>query len=215
LNGEVFIVSLAPYAVASANRPFGTYLVPAAPKGGYTVYRVKDAIDTRQLGDGQHFPHAIQARALAEDLIRDVREHGVFVSETEKPDPEALAHAKEQSLLYLRKQVENANAEFRQHGNVSLIGEHPKAAAEMLGMKPEWLSKPVDQITCPACQERVSPLVARCTNCRAMLDWEKAREYSLLTPEEERNGILMGKLKPLPEVAPAAPKAPAQKQARG
>lgn len=214
MQNQVYIISFAPYAVASANRPFGTYLVPAAPKGGYTKYLVKDAVDWRQLGDGQRFPHAIQARALAEDLIKDVRDHGVFVSDTATPDQEALDQAKEQSMLYLRRQVENANAEFRQHGNVSLISEHAKAAAEMLGQKPEWLSKPIDQITCPACQERVSPLVARCTSCRAVLNWEKAREYAMLTPDEDRNGVAMGKLQPLPEVPPAPARAP-QKQARG
>lgn len=194
MNGHVYIISLAPYGLAKANRPFGEYLVPPAPKGGYAKYRVNDATDWRDMGEKRYIPLVISARALAEDLIKDVADHGLFVIGGDEPTEEQLADARVKRDVYLRRQVDEADADYRQHGNRSLISLHAKAAAEVLGMKREWLAEAVDMIACPNCETRISPMVAQCTTCRAIVNYEKAREFGLLTPEQELNAVKMGRL---------------------
>ena len=197
MQNYVNIISVAPYAVAAANRPFGTYLVPAAPKGGYTKYKVKDAVDWFSVGHGKYTPNAIQATALAEDLIKDVRDHGVGIIEDDEPSEAFLKELREAQAAYMTRVIDEADADYRQHGNRSLISAHAKAFADMLGLKREWTAAPLDLISCPNCEQRVSPMVAQCPNCRATIDYVKAREFGLLTPEQEKNAILMGKLQPL------------------
>lgn len=196
MQNAVNIISVAPFPVATANRPYGVYRVPAAPKDGYAKYTVKDVNDWRTASGGKPIPMAIQARALAEDLIQGAEDRGVFVIDTDEPTPEQLAVARDQCRTYLLEKVEEGDADFRASGDVRMVSEHAKLGAQMFGIKKDWLLSPADLTMCPGCQAQVSQLAAKCV-CGAILNYARAREFGLLSEAQERNAVAMGKLQPL------------------
>jgi hypothetical protein len=76
------------------SRTHGVYHIPARAAGEpYALVTITSRGDALDLGDNRRFPFTISARDIAEDLLQDLREHGIFVCAGERPSAEELTSA--------------------------------------------------------------------------------------------------------------------------
>ena len=76
------------------SRTHGVYHIPArAPGEPYVLVEITSRGDALDLGDNRRFPFTISARDIAEDLLQDLRAHGIFVCAGERPSAEELGSA--------------------------------------------------------------------------------------------------------------------------
>jgi hypothetical protein len=62
------------------SRTHGVYHIPSCAKGeAYSLLLITSRGDAIDLGDNRKFPFTISARDIAEDLLRDLQDHGVLV----------------------------------------------------------------------------------------------------------------------------------------
>ena len=68
------------------SRTHGVYHIPACAKGEpYALLLITSRGDALDLGDNRRFPFTISAREIAEDLLQDLHDHGVFVCAGARP----------------------------------------------------------------------------------------------------------------------------------
>lgn len=195
MGSSVYIVTLAPYEVTRKKfRWSPLYKVGPAPKDGYAKVQVTDGADSLEMGEGRRTPIAVQARAVAEDVIRGVEDHGVFITDHEEPTAQELADADKRRRQFYQRLIDEADASWRQFGNRSLISAHAQFAAEFLGVKREWHSDATELVSCPGCATRIPPGVIKCPNCPAVFDWQRAYELLMLTPDQIKVAVDAGKL---------------------
>jgi zinc ribbon protein len=135
-----------------------------------------DALD---LGDNRRFPFTISARDIAEDLLQDLREHGIFVCAGERPTANELASATTRRDAYYHQLVAEGDTMWARGHSFREISDLHRRAAIALGVEREWAYVPTRFADCPACGEKVKPGVAVCKHCGAILDAEKAAKHGL------------------------------------
>jgi hypothetical protein len=150
-------------------------LTPIAPRTG--------SID---LGDKRSLEFPITARAIAEDLAREINSDGgeasyfgVFVCEGSEPSDEELRAAHAQLEHFYRTLVAAADRTWERTHNVVLISDLERRAARALRLEKEWSYEASERVDCPACGEKLRPGVAVCRVCRAVLNREKAAQFGL------------------------------------
>jgi len=155
------------------SRTHGVYHIPACAKGQpYALVMITSRGDAIDLGDNRRFPFTISARDIAEDLLQDLQEHGVFVCAGARPTTEELATATDRRSRYYQ----------------ALIAE---GAAISLGVEREWAYVPMRTMECPVCGEKVKAGVAVCRHCQAILDREKAARHGITRPMDARGNRAM------------------------
>ena len=162
------------------SRTHGVYHIPACPKGEpYAVLLLTARPDALDLGDNRRFPFTISAREIAEDLLQDLRDHGVFVCAGARPTKEELAAASARRDTFYLRLVTEADVMWARGHSYREISDLHRRAALALGMEREWAYVPVRLVDCPACGEKVKPGVAVCKHCHAILDASKAAQHGL------------------------------------
>ena len=135
-----------------------------------------DAID---LGDNRRFPFTISAREIAEDLLQDLHDHGIFVCAGERPSAEELAPPPARRDAYYHQLIAEGDTMWARGHSFREISDLHRRAAITLGVEREWAYVPMRMSDCPACGEKVKPGVAVCKHCGAILDAEKAAKHGL------------------------------------
>lgn len=162
------------------SRTHGVYHIPACPKGDRCALLLisarGDAID---LGDSRRFPFTISAREIADDLLQDLRDHGVFVCAGPRPAEDELAAARERRDAFYHQLVADGDTMWARGHSFREISDLHRRAAIALGIEREWAYVPARMEECPACGEKVKPQVAVCRHCHAILDREKAVRHGL------------------------------------
>jgi hypothetical protein len=162
------------------SRTHGMYHIPACGKTeAYTLMRIETRGDIIDLGDNRRIPFTIAARDIAEDLLQDLRDHGVFLCEGERPTSQELAAAKARSEAFHQKLVTEGDVMWARGHSFREISDLHRRAAIALGIEREWAYVPTRTNDCPACGEKVKPGVAVCRHCSAILDEEKAAKHGL------------------------------------
>lgn len=205
---KVTIISLAPYEVFGVEREEGHYRMAARKEGErYSSLVVRDGTTHKDFGEGQKEPQTTPARKIAEDLTRTCINHGVFIVDGDRaPTEKEITDAEEALRETYAIWIEDADNEWARSHDFKRITMHARLAAGVLNQRREWASRlDAAQVPCKACQELVYPNIPRCPKCRAVLNWEAAREFSLLDAFEEQRGIELGKLMPLGQKAAAPP----------
>src|SRR5579862_9471138 len=73
------------------SRTHGVYHIPACPKGTpYALLLLTSRGDVIDLGDNRRFPFVITAREIADDLLQDLQDHGIFVCLGARPSDDEL-----------------------------------------------------------------------------------------------------------------------------
>ena len=162
------------------SRTHGMYHIPACRKGEpYAKLRIGPRGDMVDLGDNRRLPLTIAARDIAEDLLQDLRDHGVFRCEGEEPSETELRTARARCETFHHKLVAEADVMWARGHSFREISDLHRRAAIALGLEREWAYVPTRMNDCPACGEKVKPGVAVCRHCSAILDAEKAAKHGL------------------------------------
>lgn len=162
------------------SRTHGVYHIPARPKDeAYAVVLLTSRGDVIDLGDNRRFPFVITAREIADDLLQDLQDHGIFVCEGARPSPEELASATARRDAYYHRLIGEGDVMWARGHSYREISDMHRRAAIALGVEREWAYVPMKLSDCPACGEKVKTGVAVCKHCRAILDAEKAAQHGL------------------------------------
>jgi hypothetical protein len=164
------------------SRTHGVYHIPACAKGeAYALLLITSRGDVIDLGDNRRFPFTISAREIAEDLLQDLQEHGIFVCAGARPTSEELAAATARRDTYYHRLIGEGDTLWARGHSFREISDLHRRAAMALGVEREWAYVPMRMSECPACGERVKTGVAVCKHCHAILDAEKAAQHGLGT----------------------------------
>jgi hypothetical protein len=167
------------------SRTHGVYHIPACGKDQpYALLMITSRGDTIDLGDNRRFPFTISARDIADDLLQDLQDHGIFVCAGARPTPEELAAATERRTRYYQTLIAEGDMMWARGHSFREISDLHRRAAISLGIEREWAYVPMRTSECPACGEKVKAGVAICKHCRAILDHEKAAKHGLVRAAE-------------------------------
>jgi hypothetical protein len=175
------------------SRTHGVYHIPACAKGeAYSVLLITSRGDAIDLGDNRRFPFTISARDIAEDLLQDLHDHGVFVCAGARPTTDELGVVAARRDEFYQRLVTDGDTMWARGHSFREISDLHRRAAIALGIEREWAYVPVRMADCPACGEKVKPGVAVCRHCSAILDQEKAAKHGLglraATTDERKTG---------------------------
>ncbi len=186
------LVNISPERWPSRHRTYLGSLQIQSPVPGerYAVTRIRSCIGVIDLGDKRTMEYAISARAIAEDLAREINSdsgegsfHGVFVAAGDAPTEAELAEARAKLEEFQRRLVAAADLEWERSHNPMFITDLDRRAARELGLEKPWLYDPRPMAECPACAEKIKPGVAVCRACGAILDRAKAAQFGLAPAE--------------------------------
>ena len=167
------------------SRTHGVYHIPACPKGqAYALLVLTSRGDAIDLGDNRRFPFTISARDIAEDLLQDLHDHGIFVCAGARPSGDELSAAIERRSVYYQRLVAEGDIMWARGHSFREISDLHRRAAISLGIEREWAYIPLKTSECPACGEKVKSGVAVCKHCHAILDHDKAAKHGLVRPNE-------------------------------
>jgi hypothetical protein len=152
---------------------------PGKSSQPYALLLITSRGDAIDLGDGRRLPFTISAREIAEDLLQDLHDHGIFVCAGPRPTGEELAAATERRDAYYHRLIGEGDTLWARGHSFREISDLHRRAAMALGVEREWAYVPMRMSDCPACGEKVKSGVAICRHCRAILDPEKAAKHGL------------------------------------
>lgn len=159
-------------------RTYGVFHIPARPRAEeYAIVVVTPRGDAIDLGDNRRFPFAISAREIAEDIIRDLEQHGIFVCAAERPSEAELAGARATRDEWYRQLVTEADEMWARGHSYREISDMHRRAVMAMKLEREWAYVPQRSIECPACGEKLKAGVALCKHCGATLDADRAAKY--------------------------------------
>ena len=162
------------------SRTHGVYHIPACSQGSpYSLLLITSRGDALDLGDNRRFPFTITAREIADDLLQDLHDHGIFVCAGARPTTEELTAAAARRDTFYQRLVSDGDTMWARGHSFREISDLHRRAAISLGIEREWAYVPTRMVDCPACGEKVKPGVAVCKHCRAILNAEKAAEHGL------------------------------------
>jgi len=180
-----------------AQRPYGLYTIPAKVNGErYAALRVPGSVAVRDMGDRTRQLDPLYADEIAQCIIReqDLARFGVFVAKGESPTEQELAAAEKMRDENDLSEIESADAEWTRTHQIASISDFAKHAVVRQGMDREWVYEVKQMQACPGCGATVKKGVAKCRECQAILDKEKAIALGLISA-------------PAPEETPDPPKA--------
>jgi hypothetical protein len=180
------------------SRTHGVYHIPACaktppsghssgpgaeePRGSvppYALLLLTSRGDVIDIGDGRRLPFAISAREIADDLLQDLHDHGIFVCAGARPTPEEIAAATSRRDAYYHRLIAEGDTLWARGHSFREISDLHRRAAMTIGVEREWAYVPMRLSDCPACGEKVKSGVAVCKHCRAILDPAKAAQHGL------------------------------------
>jgi hypothetical protein len=167
------------------SRTHGVYHIPACPKPTpdspkpFALLLITSRGDVIDLGDGRRLPFSISAREIADDLLQDLHDHGIFVCAGPRPTPEELAAAIARRDAYYHRLIGEGDTLWARGHSFREISDLHRRAALAIGAEREWAYVPMRLSDCPACGEKVKTGVAVCKHCHAILDAEKAAQHGL------------------------------------
>jgi hypothetical protein len=162
------------------SRTHGVYHIPGCAKGQtYALLLVMARGDALDLGDNRRFPFTISAREIAEDLLQDLHDHGVFVCAGARPTADELAVATARRDAYYHRLIAEGDTLWARGHSFREISDMHRRASIGLGVEREWAYVPTRTAECPACGEKIKQGVAVCKHCHAILDPDKAAKHGI------------------------------------
>lgn len=150
-----------------------------------------------------HLAKPIQPEELAESYVADFIRHLMFTDfdvhpalfwvpgeqteESVREDyPEKLTAALESQELWFKRMVEIADNEWIKNRHHRAISPIQKQAAELLGLKREWLvqslvpEETIAPVKCPACRSLIDIEAAICAHCSCIVNPQKLKKLTFV-----------------------------------
>ncbi len=152
---HAMLCNIAPEKWPPRHRTYFGSMEIAAPAPGqpYALTKVTERIGSIDLGDKRTTEFPITARAIAEDLAREINSdsgegsfHGVFVCAGDQPTQEELADARAKLEAFYRRLVAAADLEWERSHSPLFITDLDRRAARVLGIEKPWLYDPRAQM---------------------------------------------------------------------
>lgn len=201
---KIFNVSNQKFEVSQGG--LGTWTIPACESG----QRVSPALEIPFImhegipTDMEHIEFRMMAgSAFAESVIgigkhrhptEDLRRWGVFIAKGEEPTAKeidaARAHLRERNME-LVKQADGYYGDGP--GEYKNITRQHRDALDWLtadGVDVEdrpWHKPLTSKMECPACHAKIPHASVKCPQCSAVLDWDKAYAFGMVTTPERPN----------------------------
>ncbi len=192
------------------SRTHGVYHIPACPKlQQYSLLLITSRGDVIDIGDGRRLPFAISAREIADDLLQDLRDHGIFVCAGARPTDEEISAAAARRDAYYHRLIAEGDTLWARGHSFREISDLHRRAALSIGAEREWAYVPMRLADCPACGEKVKSGVAVCKHCGAILDAEKAAKHGLSGAAPRATSP--SNTAPVPSAAPGKPEKSTQR----
>lgn len=132
------------------SRTHGVYHIPACAKSqSYALVMITARGDSIDLGDNRRFPFTISARDIAEDLLQNLHDHGVFACAGARPTAEELAAANNRRSNYYQGLITDGDLMWARGHSYREISDLHRRAAISLGIEREWAYVPTKTIDCP------------------------------------------------------------------
>lgn len=170
------------YHIPACTKPAPSVPRPGEPGGlvqPYALLLITSRGDALDLGDNRRFPFTISAREIAEDLLQDLHDHGVFVCAGARPTADELTAATARRDAYYHRLIADGDTLWARGHSFREISDMHRRAAIAMGVEREWAYVPTRTSECPACGEKIKLGVAVCKHCHAILDAEKAAKHGL------------------------------------
>lgn len=188
------------------SRTHGIYHIPACAQGEpYALLMITARSDALDLGDNRRFPFTISARAIADDLMQDLQDHGVFVCAGARPTADELGAAKSRRDDFYRGLISEGDMMWARGHSFREISDMHRRAALAMGAEREWAYVAVEMQDCPVCGEKVKRGVAVCKHCRAILDEEKAAKHGVHKAHPEYRNVVTTQAAPNNEASRPSP----------
>ncbi|MGH7917487.1 MAG: hypothetical protein ACREQE_08465, partial [Candidatus Binataceae bacterium] len=118
------------------SRTHGVYHIPACAKGEpCALLLITSRGDALDLGDNRRFPFTISAREIAEDLLQDLHDHGVFVCAGARPNGDELAAATARRDKYYHRLIADGDTLWARGHSFREISDLHRRAAIALGVE--------------------------------------------------------------------------------
>jgi hypothetical protein len=116
------------------SRTHGIYHIPACPKSEpFALLLITSRGDAIDLGDNRRFPFTISAREIAEDLLQDLHDHGIFVCGGARPTAEELAAATARRDAYYHRLIAEGDTLWaRGHSFREISDLHRRATSKLV-----------------------------------------------------------------------------------
>jgi hypothetical protein len=185
----IFNVGMKPHSRSLGS--LGTYFVPARKEGqevsdpliidGLVQETIPDGGSMNKMNnryeEGMTVAMDVMFIGRGYDPMLNRQNYGLFISDSPTPSKAAIREAKANLRSKQQKYVDEADVLESQNKRAD-ISEMHRDAARALGVVKAWLSEaPREASNCPACQKLTDIEAVTCTNCGAVLDWEKAKIY--------------------------------------
>ncbi len=140
LNETATLVNISPEKWPPRHRTyFGSLEIQSpAPGEPYAVTRIESCIGVIDLGDKRTMDYAISARAIAEDIAREINSdsgegsfHGVFVAAGDAPTEAELAGARRKLEEFHQRLVVAADLEWERSHNPMFITDLDRRAGRL------------------------------------------------------------------------------------
>ncbi|MGH9730282.1 MAG: hypothetical protein ACRD4A_01180, partial [Candidatus Acidiferrales bacterium] len=123
-------------------------------------------------------------REIAEDIVQDLGNHGIFVCADARPASEEISAAGVRRDAWYKQLVADADEMWARGHSYREISDMHRRAALGMGLDREWAYVPQSSVDCPVCGEKVKAGVAVCRHCGAVLDAERAAKYGVAAQRE-------------------------------
>lgn len=181
-----------------------THRIEGAEDNDFAILVVKGAHYDREVGEDQPWieipvPSTDVARAFIQDYINGLPEYvpnvaapGMFyvlgahdkksILKTDGFEEKLNAARTRQKEWFLRLIQMSDKDWVRTNGNPRSVGNTARLAAEKLGIKDKaWMQdfQQMQMTSCPACGFNVNPAFPICSNCKTIINPERAKELGL------------------------------------
>jgi hypothetical protein len=195
------VVSLVPFDLHETKPGLfpGEYNIPAAKDNDFQVFHVGPAkyyiyLDSDRGSHEAFEPDYKVAEAIVNDFCLSQLATGpdampgMFCVEGKLSKDDVIIHheAKLKSARitqnnWYKSLVKNADDDWSRYHQHKIISDLQRFAAKSLGLDREWLIITSDIIKrCGACRVVIDPEAIICSNCRAILDVEKAKQFGFV-----------------------------------
>jgi len=198
---ETTVVSLLPFQLEERKPTLipEWFVVPAAKDGKPGILHVKDCHSNLAMIEGKTFPVTHSAEEISNSIVNDYCSSHLEASDDAKPalfwvfgrlsasdvlvqHKDKVDEARKKQNIWFMRLVRRADDDWEKTKQHRMITDLQRHAATSLGLHNKaWMTpiEPMELVKCPFCMHLIEKEAVICTNCKQVVDKEKAAKLGL------------------------------------